>query len=321
MGKDKFGTKRGRCGACEECYEYIAPSDGKLACDYCDHKPIYHTEVVALGSCSCGNCAGYESSNECQYNACDYCDCSAEKHIGYNKVQAEIDKVKQRLLETRTGQVSHPKSIESTVQPLQQVDAQRQESAIYVSHSHPPGVYSQPSSIPGQPQFGIQMPSSVPNPMQQFSPQQPQQPKQLPYGSQMAQNPIPTQQHYPLQQPYGPQMYNMQPNPMPRAYSPENPFHSYGQAPMQHAPMQPVPMQQAPMQQSPMQQAPPFRMPFSPTGAGPGIPSGPYESGVGAGNFFANICKNPNCKKPRRAKEDNSGLYDYCGRRCASQAK
>lgn len=98
MGKDKFGTKRGKCGLCEECYEYTPPEDGtSLACDYCEHKPIYHIVVVKLGTCVCEKCPEYTSRYECQYTSCDNCDCSPDKHLGYEKVQLEVEKAKQRL--------------------------------------------------------------------------------------------------------------------------------------------------------------------------------------------------------------------------------
>ena len=98
MGKDRFGNKRGKCSLCEECYEYMPPADGAtLACEYCDHKPIYHEEVLKLGACTCGKCFEYISGQECQYTMCNYCDCSAEKHTGYEKVQLGVEKAKQRL--------------------------------------------------------------------------------------------------------------------------------------------------------------------------------------------------------------------------------
>ena len=97
MGRDKFGTRRGKCGICEECYEYTAPVDEvTLACEYCDHKPIYHVEIVTLGTCGCGKCPGYTSRLEYQYTSCDYCDCGADKHLGYEKVLLEVQKAKQR---------------------------------------------------------------------------------------------------------------------------------------------------------------------------------------------------------------------------------
>lgn len=106
MGRDRFGTKRGKCGLCEKCYEYTPPADGTtLACDYCDHKPIYHILVVPLGVCECGLCHGYISRFECQYTSCGYCNCSADMHLGYARVQLEVDKAIQRLYTPNASQV------------------------------------------------------------------------------------------------------------------------------------------------------------------------------------------------------------------------
>ena len=240
MGKDKFGTKRGKCVACDECYEYTAASDGKsLACEYCDHKPIYHAEVVALGSCSCGNCAGYESANEFQYNTCDYCDCSADKHIGYSKVEAEIEKVKLRLNESRTGQISAPKTTESTVanvaQPKPLTDQQQQATGIqmptsqfgispsipeqntrqYGMHPNPsPGGYFIPPGMQyGQQSYGNQMPSNpTPNQQQSYTqmPSNPFQAQQPPLG-QIPSNPTPHQQQHFAQMPSNPIQAQQQP--------------------------------------------------------------------------------------------------------------
>ena len=93
MGKDNSGTKRSRCVACNECPEFTS-SIGNNSCQNCGHNSQCHAKVVNLGICECGNCHGYTSENEFQYFACDYCECRADKHIGWDRVQIEIDKVR-----------------------------------------------------------------------------------------------------------------------------------------------------------------------------------------------------------------------------------
>ena len=360
MGKDKFGTKRGKCVACDECYEYTAASDGKsLACEYCDHKPIYHAEVVALGSCSCGKCAGYESANEFQYNTCDYCDCSADKHIGYSKVEAEIEKVKLRLNESRTGQISAPKTTESTVanvaQPKLLTDQQQQVTGIQM----PAPQFGISPSIPEQNtrQYGMHANPSPGGYSMQYGQQSYPTPNQQPTYGQMASIPTPNQQPTygqmasiptPNQQPTYGQMASI---PTPNQQSTygqmasiptPNQQSTYGQMASIPTPAQQYPTQQPsygyPMQPSGMPRGlnpqnmyqpsysqagmqPPTAMPFSPTG-----PSGnfsvPFNTTGGAAGFQSpNICKNQGCTRPRRRKEDSSGHYDFCGKTCASQAK
>ena len=94
MGKDDSGTKRSRCVACNECSEFI-PSLENNSCQNCGHNNLCHAKVVNLGICECGNCHGYTSENEFQYFDCDYCECKAEKHFGWDRVQIEIDKVRK----------------------------------------------------------------------------------------------------------------------------------------------------------------------------------------------------------------------------------
>ena len=48
MGRDRFGTKRGKCGFCEKCYEYTPPADGTtLACDYNNHTMCIDIQIYS----------------------------------------------------------------------------------------------------------------------------------------------------------------------------------------------------------------------------------------------------------------------------------
>ena len=84
MGKDIQGVMRGKCNACSECEEYLAPvKDGGARCDYCNHTPTEHVKLIKLGACEqCGDCEEYMSEKQNCYTKCEYCGCSAIKHKG-----------------------------------------------------------------------------------------------------------------------------------------------------------------------------------------------------------------------------------------------
>ena len=354
MGKDRFGTKRGRCVACEDCYEYTAPTDGKsLACEYCDHKPIYHAEVVALGSCSCGKCAGYESSNEFMYNTCDYCDCSADKHIGYEKVYAEIEKVKQRLGGANSVQVSSPKTSEPSV-------------SSHAPQQPDPAMQMQPGSS----QYGLQTYSLSPTGTQPWQPQgmSGQHPGQ--FASSMTPQMIPggyqfgnTNPSVPYQQGGYPRPPGFQ-TPVARQQAPPT-QHNPPSSPYQYVPNFPYSPGQGNPAYPPNAGGYPAGGAQSPmggygggtsgygggtsgygggTGGGYGGGTSGYGGGTGGGTSGygggygggtsgyggstggygggggGGKCKNPSCSRSRRQKEDGSGHYDFCSKTCAQSS-
>ena len=94
--KDKQGINRGKCNSCE-CEEYIAPGQNspekprKIRCDYCNHTPVEHVKIIALGKCSIcapGNCDKYESEDPNSYTNCSYCDCPPNAHAGAEKCKS-----------------------------------------------------------------------------------------------------------------------------------------------------------------------------------------------------------------------------------------
>ena len=83
--KDVQGIQRGKCNSCK-CIEYRAPEDsGKYRCDYCNHTPGEHVEILELGACkTCGKsgCDRYSSEEPNSYTDCQYCGCPASQHEG-----------------------------------------------------------------------------------------------------------------------------------------------------------------------------------------------------------------------------------------------
>eukprot|EP00800_Vazella_pourtalesii_P011917 TRINITY_DN2854_c0_g1_i2.p1 TRINITY_DN2854_c0_g1~~TRINITY_DN2854_c0_g1_i2.p1 ORF type:complete len:327 (-),score=23.53 TRINITY_DN2854_c0_g1_i2:170-1150(-) len=324
MGKDKFGTKRGKCGMCDECYEYTPPQDGiSLACEYCDHKPIYHAEVITLGTCSCGKCHGYTSNNECQYTSCDYCDCSADKHIGYDKVQNELDKAKQRL-NSAVAPVVKPQETTPTPQPqvstavkngssyglqgFQGQTAQSREMQPMLANHQPPMTTGQYGAMPSQ--GGMLYQGSVPyqggGMPSQGMPSQ---------GGRSYQGGMPSQgipyQGMPSQgMPY--QGMPSQGMPSQGGRSSQGGMSSQGSMPSQGMPYQGMPSQGMPYQGMPSQ-----GMPYQ----GMSSQGMPYQGGMssqgGMPSGGDNKCVKPGCNRQKRQKEDGSGVYDYCGKFCA----
>ncbi|KAI6647632.1 NHL repeat containing protein [Oopsacas minuta] len=115
MGKDAQGTKRGRCVACGECEEYEQQAEDDT-CQCCAHNRKCHVKVVTLGLCKCGHCHGYSSKNEFQYFQCDYCACDAEKHVGWERVHVEYERVKTLVKEENLIQLDSPTFAESEKQ-------------------------------------------------------------------------------------------------------------------------------------------------------------------------------------------------------------
>ena len=96
MGEDEFGTKRGMCALCE-CNEYLKPSNDSQNCDFCDHKPVKHIEIIQLGACICNDCDGYTSPTLSKASVCEYCGCPAPNHKGWDQIQRQIEKIKTRI--------------------------------------------------------------------------------------------------------------------------------------------------------------------------------------------------------------------------------
>ena len=84
--KDRQGVLRGKCSECNECNEYVKPVEG-ARCDYCDHVPTKHVEIIKLGTCKCGDCDEYLSEEKFSYTDCEYCGCKAADHKGAEKCE------------------------------------------------------------------------------------------------------------------------------------------------------------------------------------------------------------------------------------------
>ena len=351
MGKDKFGTKRGRCGICEECYEYIPPASGEtLACEYCDHKPIYHTEIVQLRTCSCGKCHGYTNNNEYQYTSCDYCDCAADKHIGYEKVQFELEKAKQRLKPPVAPVVRPPEPIPT---PQAQLGPSGQSEPQYglMTQPGPPMGMTPPSMNPQLPmigQLGGIPNQGIPNqgmsnqgiPNQGMSNQgMPNQgmPNQGMSNQGMPNQGMPNQgmstmqgyaepqyqvpSHMQSQMP--PQQFSMPYGAMQGQFPP-----GYGQSPtIPNQQFQTQPQFQQPgamphgMSQPNVSMQPGYMSWIPPLGQHNMGGSGSGGSGNRgtSGDSGGGICIRPGCNKPKRKQDDGIGYYDYCGRFCSNQ--
>lgn len=82
--KDIQGVQRGKCNSCE-CIEYRAPEEkSKFRCEYCNHTPTDHVQIVELGACKKDDCDcdQYSSEDPNSYTECQYCGCPASQHEG-----------------------------------------------------------------------------------------------------------------------------------------------------------------------------------------------------------------------------------------------
>ena len=349
MGEDKFGTKRGMCALCEDCKEYTKPTNNSQSCDYCDHKPVYHIEVIQLGACICNDCDGYTSPTLSKASECEYCGCPAPNHKGWDQIQRQVEKIKNRSAKP-TG------AIESVVtKPISAPPQPNPSTMAQGMHQIPD---PQPNIQFGGGIVGYNNPPSQPQVQAQYTKQQSQPgPQGAAYGNQFSSQPLPQQPAYnPMSQGMTSQGHQHYPNPgtvpqhsgMPaQGYPPQHsgmpaqgyqPQHSGMPAqghPPQHSgmPAQGHPPQHSgmpaqghpshhsgmPAQGHPQQQyAMPQHPPNSSSSSSSSGQAGGY-AGFFTGTSGADKCKNPNCTRSKRAKEDGSGFYDFCGRTCAKQ--